>query len=127
MRAVKARALRFDGNPCSYPLGTSLARARGRMAISLPQHDQLSAAVVGNSFVDRVYAKLCPVYDLVFGAPLQAGRVAAVARMDIRPGHRVLEVGVGTGLNTSLYPSDCRVTALDLSASMLEKARARVE
>jgi phosphatidylethanolamine/phosphatidyl-N-methylethanolamine N-methyltransferase len=97
------------------------------MALSVPQHDQLSAAVVGNAFVDRVYAKLSPIYDLVFGAPLQAGRVAAVERMDLQPGDDVLEVGVGTGLNAALYPRDCRVTAIDLSEPMLEKARERVE
>ncbi|MBM3820607.1 MAG: methyltransferase domain-containing protein [Acidimicrobiia bacterium] len=97
------------------------------MALSVPQHDPLSVAAVGNAFVDRVYAKLSPVYDLVFGAALQAGRVAAVARMNIQPGDHVLEVGVGTGINTSLYPRDCRVSAVDLSAPMLEKARERVE
>ena len=96
------------------------------MALSLPQHDELSGAVVGNAFVDRVYAKLSPIYDLVYGAPLQPGRVAAVARMNIQPGDRVLEVGVGTGLNTALYPRDCQVTAIDFSAAMLEKAHERV-
>ena len=46
--------------------------------------------------------------------------------MAIQAGDRVLEVGVGTGINTSLYPSNCTVTGIDLSASMLEKARERV-
>jgi phosphatidylethanolamine/phosphatidyl-N-methylethanolamine N-methyltransferase len=46
--------------------------------------------------------------------------------MGIRPGDRVLEVGVGTGINASLYPSDCIVTGIDLSEPMLEKARDRV-
>lgn len=97
------------------------------MALSVPRDEQLSAAAVGNAFVDRVYAKLSPVYDLVYGAALQAGRVAAVARMNVRPGDRLLEVGVGTGLNLSLYPRGCHVTAIDLSAPMLEKACERVE
>jgi phosphatidylethanolamine/phosphatidyl-N-methylethanolamine N-methyltransferase len=87
----------------------------------------LSSAHVGNAFVDRVYAKLSPVYDVVFGAPLQAGRRAAVIRMQIRPGDRVLEVGAGTGINASLYPHDCEVTAIDISAPMLEKSRERIE
>jgi phosphatidylethanolamine/phosphatidyl-N-methylethanolamine N-methyltransferase len=105
------------------------------MALSLREHNHyaphvaigaLSPSASGNVFVDRVYAKLSPVYDLVFGAPLQAGRVAATARMVIHPGDRVLEVGTGTGINVPLYPRHCHVTAIDLSAAMLERARARI-
>ena len=50
----------------------------------------------------------------------------AIRRMGIRPADRVLEVGVGTGINASLYPRDCSVTGIDLSTSMLEKARRRI-
>jgi phosphatidylethanolamine/phosphatidyl-N-methylethanolamine N-methyltransferase len=38
----------------------------------------------------------------------------------------VLEVGVGTGLSLDLYPPDVRVTGIDVSREMLEKARRRV-
>jgi phosphatidylethanolamine/phosphatidyl-N-methylethanolamine N-methyltransferase len=47
--------------------------------------------------------------------------------MDIQPGERVLEVGVGTGINLTLYPKNCTVTGIDFSESMLEIARERVE
>jgi phosphatidylethanolamine/phosphatidyl-N-methylethanolamine N-methyltransferase len=101
------------------------------MAISLREHDRfgaeaLSAATVGNALIDRVYAKLTPIYDLIFGPILQAGRIRAIARMELRPGDRVLEVGAGTGINAPLYPRDCQVTAIDLSSAMLEKARERI-
>ena len=96
------------------------------MALSLRHYDELSVARVGDAFVDRVYAKLCPVYDRIYGPPLHAGRAAAIARMELRPGNRVLEVGVGTGLNTLLYPRYCQVTAIDRSRSMLDKARERI-
>jgi phosphatidylethanolamine/phosphatidyl-N-methylethanolamine N-methyltransferase len=46
--------------------------------------------------------------------------------MVISPGDRILEVGVGTGINASLYPSNCHITGIDLSTSMLDKARERV-
>jgi ubiquinone/menaquinone biosynthesis C-methylase UbiE len=36
---------------------------------------------------------------------------------------RVLEVGVGTGLNFPYYPQDAQITAIDLSEKMLERAR----
>lgn len=86
----------------------------------------LSVTAVENDFVNGVYEKLASVYDLIFGPTLHPGRVRAIQRMGIRPGDRVLEVGVGTGINASLYPRDCAVTGIDLSASMLEKARERV-
>src|SRR3954468_21387859 len=87
----------------------------------------LSVTAVENDFVAGVYEKLASVYDLVFGPTLHAGRLQAIQRMGICPGDQVLEVGVGTGINAGLYPSDCAVTGIDLSSSMLEKARERVE
>src|ERR671920_1234063 len=86
----------------------------------------LSVTAVENDFVERVYEKLANVYDVVFGPTLHPGRLVALERMAIKPGDRVLEVGVGTGINTSLYPTNCQVTGIDLSSSMLEKARERV-
>jgi phosphatidylethanolamine/phosphatidyl-N-methylethanolamine N-methyltransferase len=86
----------------------------------------LSVTAVENDFVTGVYEKLASVYDFTFGPTLQAGRLQAIQRMGILSGDRVLEVGVGTGINASLYPRDCAVTGIDLSSPMLEKARERV-
>jgi phosphatidylethanolamine/phosphatidyl-N-methylethanolamine N-methyltransferase len=86
----------------------------------------LSVTAVDNDLVAGVYEKLAGVYDLIFGPVLHPGRVDAIERMAIKPCDRVLEVGVGTGINAALYPSDCAVTGIDLSSSMLEKARERV-
>ena len=86
----------------------------------------LSVTAVENDFVARVYENIAWFYDLTFGPALHPGRVDAIRRMAIKPGDRVLEVGVGTGINASLYPRDCAVTGIDFSSSMLEKARHRV-
>jgi phosphatidylethanolamine/phosphatidyl-N-methylethanolamine N-methyltransferase len=86
----------------------------------------LSVAAVENSFVEGVYDKLAKVYDLIFGPTLHPGRLRAIQRMGIQASERVLEVGVGTGINLNLYPRDCSVTGIDFSSSMLEKARERV-
>ena len=85
----------------------------------------LSVAAVENDFVENVYDKLAKVYDLIFGPTLHPGRLQAIERMKIQPGERVLEVGVGTGINLSLYPREASVTGIDFSSSMLEKARER--
>src|SRR5262245_7075965 len=86
----------------------------------------LSVAAVENDFVERVYEKLASVYDLIFGPTLHPGRLEAIKRMNLQDDNRILEVGVGTGINATLYPRGCRVTGIDLSAPMLEKARERI-
>jgi len=86
----------------------------------------LSVSDVETDFVAGVYGKLASVYDWIFGPTLHAGRLQAMQRMAISPGDRILEVGVGTGINLGLYPRDCHITGIDLSESMLEKAHERV-
>jgi phosphatidylethanolamine/phosphatidyl-N-methylethanolamine N-methyltransferase len=86
----------------------------------------LSVTAVENDFVARVYENLAWAYDFTFGPTLHPGRVHAIRRMGIGAGERILEVGVGTGINLSLYPRDCTVTGIDLTGSMLDKARERV-
>jgi phosphatidylethanolamine/phosphatidyl-N-methylethanolamine N-methyltransferase len=85
----------------------------------------LSVIAVENDFVEAVYDKLAKVYDITFGPTLHPGRLQAIERMDIQPGERVLEVGVGTGINLSLYPKNCSVVGIDFSEPMLEIARER--
>ena len=86
----------------------------------------LSVIAVENDFFEDVYHKIAKVYDVMFGPILHPGRLLALERMGIASGDRVLEVGVGTGINAALYPRDCQVTGIDFSPSMLEQARARV-
>jgi phosphatidylethanolamine/phosphatidyl-N-methylethanolamine N-methyltransferase len=87
----------------------------------------LSVTAVETDFVARVYEKQASWYDLWFGPTLHHGRLVAIEHMGIAPGDRLLEVGVGTGINARLYPRNCHVTGIDLSPEMLEKARARIQ
>ena len=76
--------------------------------------------------IKRAYAILSPVYDFLFDKIFYPGRVAAVNLLEIKTDNRVLEVGVGTGLNLPLYPRDAHITGVDISEEMLKKARERV-
>jgi len=76
--------------------------------------------------VETIYRRWAPYYDVVFRAVFDRGR-RAVAEATGRIGGKVLEVGVGTGISLPYYPEHCRITAVDLSAEMLEKAQQKVD
>lgn len=79
-----------------------------------------------NALVRRAYDRLARVYDFFFGAILQPGRVRAVRAIRSKPGLRVLELGIGTGLTAPLYSRDWTVVGVDLSSAMLMQTQKRI-
>lgn len=77
--------------------------------------------------VRRAYRFYAPIYDYVFGRIVNEGRRLAVSRFQQRPGDQILEAGVGTGLSLPLYQPHVKVTGIDVSPEMLEKARRRFQ
>lgn len=76
--------------------------------------------------VKKIYAVYSYVYDALFKWLFYPRIEHAIKSMDIEPGERVLDVGVGTGLSLDLFPRDCKVVGIDLSGEMLKKAKKKV-
>ena len=85
----------------------------------------MSAPSLSHTDVEDAYARWAPIYDRVFTAVMRPGRRAAAAAVN-RIGGRILDVGVGTGLELPMFGPQARITGVDLSAPMLEVARKRV-
>jgi phosphatidylethanolamine/phosphatidyl-N-methylethanolamine N-methyltransferase len=73
--------------------------------------------------IETAYARWAPIYDAICGPVMVEGRRAAAARAI---GGKILEVGVGTGLSFDDYDATTEITGIDLSAPMLQKARAKI-
>ena len=84
----------------------------------------MTLSTIDNTHVEEAYARWAPVYDLVFTAVMRPGRRAAAAAAS-RDGGRVLDVGVGTGLELPMFSPSTRLVGVDLSEPMLQRARAR--
>jgi len=77
-------------------------------------------------FTRKRYDRLAFFYDFL-EAPLERYRFAhwRSRLTDLIVGDRALEVGVGTGKNLRHYPRNVKITAIDFSSRMLERARKR--
>ena len=74
----------------------------------------------------RVYSDLARFYDFFFGRVFVDREHEIIESLNLRPGNRVLEVGVGTGIALDAYPPYAHIVAIDPSADMLERAKKRV-
>jgi phosphatidylethanolamine/phosphatidyl-N-methylethanolamine N-methyltransferase len=90
-----------------------------------PGRPQLVPTALSRCDVEDAYARWAPVYDFVFAAVLRPGRRAAAAAIN-RLGGRVLDVGVGTGLELPMFAAGVEIVGIDLSEPMLRRAQARV-
>ena len=72
------------------------------------------------------YHRIAPAYDLmeviVERTAFSRWRTRLWSQVE---GERILEVGVGTGKNIPYYPTGIRVTAVDLSDKMMQRAQRR--
>jgi phosphatidylethanolamine/phosphatidyl-N-methylethanolamine N-methyltransferase len=82
---------------------------------------------MNNANIIKSYNRWAPGYDLLFAGIVQNGRREAIGRMGCRAGENVLDVGVGTGLSLPYYPRETHVVGIDLTPSMLAKAKRRID
>jgi len=65
-------------------------------------------------------------YDALLTKLVQRRQEQAIARMDLRPGEWLLDIGIGTGLSLEFYPPSVNVVGVDLSEGMLSRAKKRI-
>ncbi len=80
-----------------------------------------------HAHASRLYSHLVPAYQAVWPAIARKRIRQAVESLDITPGTRLLEVGVGTGLALETYPQHAEIVGVDLSESMLAEAEELID
>lgn len=86
----------------------------------------MTAPVLSHDDVNDAYSRWAPFYDAAFEWVMKPGRVATAAILN-KTGGRVLDVGVGTGLELPMFGPNVRTVGIDLCEPMLKIARKRVQ
>lgn len=76
--------------------------------------------------IKKIYARYSRIYDAIFSRWFSPRQRHVIRTLELKPGQRVLDVGVGTGISLPLYPDYVRVTGVDLSREMLREAQKKV-
>ena len=99
----------------------------GRQHERQDDHQQAASGAVTASAVGSAYRRYAPIYDWVFGAVLEHGRRVLACAVNAEHPATLLEVGVGTGLLLERYPAETKVTGVDISQEMLDRAAVRAK
>ena len=82
---------------------------------------------MSGEYAEKLYNRFSSFYDLIYGLKIfDNGRELVPEVLDLFPGARLLEVGVGTGLSVPLLPRNIEITAIDVSQKMLNQTRKRL-
>jgi SAM-dependent methyltransferase len=108
----------------SPPVRPSRARASGRWTAVRSESRGAEGRARANARQRRTYAKEAATYD---DDPWERRLLGTEHRAWCcsQAFGNTLEVAIGTGLNLPHYPPDVRLTGIDLTPEMLERARAR--
>lgn len=79
--------------------------------------------ILKNPHESQIYSKFSHLYDKIFTRVFTERITNVIRDLEIKPGSKVLEVGIGTGISMAAYPPHCEVTGIDLAPDMLARAR----
>ena len=121
--ADRARARLVDGLRESGRLSGPAVEEAFR---AVPRHLFLPGVPLGRAYADEAVA-VQAVDGVTTSSASQPSMMAIMlGQLDLRPGHRVLEIGAGTGYNAALMARivgpDGRVVSVDIDADLVDRA-----
>jgi phosphatidylethanolamine/phosphatidyl-N-methylethanolamine N-methyltransferase len=85
------------------------------------------AVIMQESSTRSIYDFHSMFYDVTFGRLVRRRIASAISHMNIKPGQRVLDLGIGTGASLDYYPRDAHIIGVDLSGGMLRECRKKIQ
>jgi len=79
------------------------------------------------NYLKCIYSIWSKLYDKILNRIFFFDRSKVIKALSPKKGERILEVGVGTGLNLQHYPAGISVTGIDFSKAMLAQASKKVK
>ncbi len=81
-----------------------------------------------DDYIKELYSESAESYDIIWGGEwVYETRKETMDSVEAKPGERIVDVGVGTGINLAFYPDGCEIIGIDYCEAMLHKAIERAQ
>jgi protein-L-isoaspartate(D-aspartate) O-methyltransferase len=112
--------------------GVIRSEAVGMAMLAVPRHRFVPEAPLRAAYADDVYVtKRSSDGEAISSASQPAIVAEMLEQLDVRPGHRVLEIGAGTGYNAALLDAlvgpEGSVTTVDIDGDIVRRARSALD
>jgi phosphatidylethanolamine/phosphatidyl-N-methylethanolamine N-methyltransferase len=77
-------------------------------------------------YLKLIYFLWAKIYDSILDSMFSFNRQKVIDYLKIENDNKILEIGIGTGLNLPFYPKGCYVHGTDISEAMLKKAKKKL-
>jgi protein-L-isoaspartate(D-aspartate) O-methyltransferase len=123
-RARMAADLRSNGRALSQPVQDAFAK--------VPRHLFLPEIAAADAYRDEAFVLKCGPDGIPVSSSSQPAMMAIMLeQLELRRGHRVLEIGTGSGYNAALMSlitgPEGKVTSVDIDAELVARARASLD
>jgi protein-L-isoaspartate(D-aspartate) O-methyltransferase len=123
-RARMAADLRSHGRALSKPVQDAFAK--------VPRHLFLPEIAAADAYRDEAFVLKCGPDGVPVSSSSQPAMMAIMLeQLELRRGHRVLEIGTGSGYNAALMSlitgQEGKVTSVDIDAELVARARASLD
>jgi protein-L-isoaspartate(D-aspartate) O-methyltransferase len=123
-RARMVADLRSHGRALSKPVQDAFAK--------VPRHLFLPEVAAADAYRDEAFVLKCGPDGIPVSSSSQPAMMAIMLeQLELRRGHRVLEIGTGSGYNAALMSlitgQEGKVTSVDIDAELVARARASLD
>ncbi len=80
---------------------------------------------LSKKYIQKLYIFWAKIYDTVIDRMFSFDRRAVIDKLRILKKEKILEVGVGTGLNLPYYPAESKVVGVDFSSAMTSQIKTK--
>lgn len=83
--------------------------------------------ILDKNYIKNTFNNTAPDYDAIMNKFWPGRRQDKIDYLNIKEGEKILEFGIGTGMNFEYYPDNCEIYGIDFAPNMVKYAQKKID